>query len=44
LARVAELAAQTEVAILARNPAPNRLDETVDFVLRDLSSGVSARC
>jgi len=44
LARVAELAAQTEVAILARNPAPNRLDETVDFVQRDLSSGVSARC
>jgi len=36
LARIAEVASRTEVAVLSRDPDPRRLDEVVDFVSRDL--------
>jgi len=36
LAKIAEVASQTEVAFLTRNPDPLRIDEVVDFVIRDL--------
>lgn len=37
LARIAEVASRTEVAVLARDPDPRRIGEVVDFVNRDVA-------